>query len=224
MKHFKYETHMHTRQGSECGISSGAEMADYYKVLGYSGFVVTDHFFGGNITRDCLNKPWEQAIESFCSGYEDAKERGEEMDFDVFFGFEYAYHGTEFIILGLDKDWLLKNPDIIRLDIREALTRFREAGGFLIHAHPYRERFYIPELRLLPELTDAVEVINICNMNSWDKKAAIYAEKHDLIKTSGGDAHAVGMEPGGVILQKRARTAEEFIKALKEKTHSLVYK
>ena len=44
MKVFKYETHLHTLEGSACGRSSGS---DYIKPLfeaGYSGIFVTDHF------------------------------------------------------------------------------------------------------------------------------------------------------------------------------------
>ena len=32
---YKYETHMHTSQGSACGRSTGAEMARAYKEAGY---------------------------------------------------------------------------------------------------------------------------------------------------------------------------------------------
>ena len=41
---YRYDLHVHTAEGSKCGHSSGAEMADFYKAKGYAGIVVTDHF------------------------------------------------------------------------------------------------------------------------------------------------------------------------------------
>ena len=45
MAEYKYETHLHTCQGSACGRLTGEEQADLYKGFGYTGIVVTDHFF-----------------------------------------------------------------------------------------------------------------------------------------------------------------------------------
>ena len=45
---FLYETHMHTSQGSACAHSTGEEMARAYHERGYTGIIVTDHFFNGN--------------------------------------------------------------------------------------------------------------------------------------------------------------------------------
>lgn len=35
----------------------------------------------------------------------------------------------------------------------------------VIHAHPYREAPYIPEIRLYPDYVDGVEVYNVSNVN-----------------------------------------------------------
>ena len=48
MDGYLYETHMHTSEGSACGQSAGAEMARAYAENGYTGIIVTDHFFYGN--------------------------------------------------------------------------------------------------------------------------------------------------------------------------------
>ena len=68
---YKYETHMHTSEGSACGKSTAAEMVRSYKEQGYTGIFVTDHFFNGNCAVDrSLN--WEEKIDLFCRGYENA--------------------------------------------------------------------------------------------------------------------------------------------------------
>ena len=48
MTTYKYETHLHTKEGSACGTSFGAEYIQAFYDAGYSGIFVTDHFFGGN--------------------------------------------------------------------------------------------------------------------------------------------------------------------------------
>ena len=46
----RYETHSHTSETSRCSHISGAELAEFYKSLGYTGLFITDHFFNGNTT------------------------------------------------------------------------------------------------------------------------------------------------------------------------------
>ena len=69
---YLYETHMHTSQSSACARSSGREMAMAAKGAGYAGIMITDHSWYGNNCIDA-SLPWEQWIEAFCLGYEDAK-------------------------------------------------------------------------------------------------------------------------------------------------------
>ena len=106
---YLYETHMHTRFGSLCGVSNGKQHAQYYKKLGFQGIIITDHFFGGN-TGVPADLPWEKRVELFCLGYEDAWREGQRIGLDVFFGWEQNYQGDEYLIYGLDKEWLLNHP------------------------------------------------------------------------------------------------------------------
>ena len=84
---FLYETHMHTSQGSACAHSTGEEMARAYHERGYTGIIVTDHFFNGNsaVPKDL---PWTERVERFLKGYEQAKATGEAIGLQVFFGWE----------------------------------------------------------------------------------------------------------------------------------------
>ncbi|MCL2637122.1 MAG: PHP domain-containing protein [Oscillospiraceae bacterium] len=210
MRTWKYEMHVHTSQGSACGRSTGADMADYFKSIGYTGMVVTDHFDGGNTAID-FKQPWTTAIEQFCAGYEDAKQRGEEIGLDVFFGFEYGFHATEFLIYGLDKSWLLQNPQIPSLDLKSALVCFKRAGALIVHAHPFREAPYIEMFRLLPDLTDAVEVYNVHNGDEHNSRAETYAKMYNLKKVGGGDIHGVDGFTSGIVSPKRLHTIHEMI-------------
>ena len=44
-KTYKYETHVHTKEGSACASGTGQEMVRAHIEAGYSGMIVTDHFF-----------------------------------------------------------------------------------------------------------------------------------------------------------------------------------
>ena len=45
---YLYETHLHTCEASKCGRVHGEDYISYMMDKGYSGMIVTDHFFTGN--------------------------------------------------------------------------------------------------------------------------------------------------------------------------------
>ena len=112
---YRYETHLHTTAASACAKSAGSEYISFYKDLGFDGIIVTDHFFNGNC---CVpkNLPWEDRVDIFCSGYEDAKAEGDRQGLKVFFAWESRFHGDEFLVYGLDKEWLKAHPDMLEWD------------------------------------------------------------------------------------------------------------
>ncbi|MDD4797633.1 MAG: histidinol-phosphatase, partial [Eubacteriales bacterium] len=150
---YLYDTHVHTVQGSACASATGAQHARGYKAQGYAGIVITDHFYNGNTAVD-QGLPWEQWVDAFCAGYEDARAQGEKIGLDVFFGWESGYHGAEFLIFGLDKAWLKAHPDIPDWTVQQQYERVHAAGGLVIQAHPFREAFYIPQVRVYPDWVD----------------------------------------------------------------------
>ncbi len=223
MSLFLYETHMHTKQVSACGILSGAQHVRFYKEAGYSGIVITDHFFNGN---SCVpgNLPWEERVELFCKGYEEAKEEGDKLGLSVFFGWEANFRATEFLIYGLDKEWLLKHPQIMDWSVEEQYEQIHAAGGFVVHAHPFRKRVYIEEIRLYPSYVDAVEGINVGNRNDeFDRQAMAYAKKHRLPIIAGSDAHGIENYRSGIAFKKKAENIRDFIDMIKAGKYELIY-
>ncbi len=220
---YKYDLHVHTKEGSACGRSTGAEMAEMYAREGYSGFVVTDHFYTGN-TAVPRELPWEEWVERFCEGYRSAKKRGEELGLDVFFGWEFGLGGgTEFLTLGLGEDWLLANPDVCRMDPATYSTKVHEAGGFLIHAHPFLEASYVPCIRLFPRLVDAVEVLNAPKGDFINARATEYALAYNLTQTAGSDSHNDRWHAlAAVSTPRRPSSLSDLISILRSREHSLV--
>lgn len=223
MKVFKYETHLHTSEASGCSGSTGAEMADAHKAAGYSGIIVTNHFFNGNT---CIphDLPWRKRIELFCKGYENAKARGDEIGLKVFFGWEFASETSEFLTYGLDKEWLLHHPEIMDMHIFDYLSLVRQSGGFAVQAHPFRQRGYIRQISLVPEVTDAVEIFNAGNdLSIYNDRAKWYAESYGLPVTAGSDTHYADRLLGsGVLSSNEFDTINDYILAVKNREINLI--
>ncbi|NLK29203.1 MAG: histidinol-phosphatase [Clostridiales bacterium] len=222
MSAYRYETHLHTKEASACAMVDGKEQARRYKEAGYEGIIVTDHFFNGNT---CIpeNLPWEKRIDLLCKGYENAKEEGDRIGLSVFFGWESCYNFTEFLVYGLDKTWLKSHPDMLSWSIEEQYRRVHEAGGFIVHAHPFRERSYIKQIRLFPEFVDAVEAINVGNGNEeFDNKAAIYAAKHNLPMTAGTDSHGYEKMRSGLVFDHKLKDIKDYISSIQSGNYNLI--
>ena len=220
---YKYETHLHTKEGSLCAVSTAEEMVDKYKELGYTGVIVTDHFFNGNSAVN-QTQSWEKMIDDFCIGYENAKKRGEEVGIDVFFGWEYSYSGTDFLTYGLDKEWLKNHPETMTLDVIDYLKLVRDEGAMVIEAHPYRSVYN--QVRLYPKYIDGLEVRNMqpAYYNEEENAAAKYmAEMYGLLQTSGSDAHDVtkiGM--GGMAFDHKLESIDDYINLVKSRNGVLL--
>ncbi len=222
---YKYETHMHTKEGSACGRSSAVEMVHAHKEAGYTGIFVTDHFFNGNCNVD-RKLPWEEKVEHFCQGYENAKAEGDKIGLDVFFGFEYGVEGADFLVYNLSKEWLLQHKDVDKWDPRKAFAAMHRCGGFIIHAHPFRERDYIHHIHLFPHDIDGVESINGGQLSEplMNERAEIYAMMYDLPKTAGSDSHNHAALPGcGIEVLDRIVTPLDYLKQLREGKVSLLH-
>lgn len=212
---YRYETHLHTKEASACALLNGEDHVRSYKEAGYTGIIVTDHFFNGN---SCVpeNLPWNERVDLFCKGYENAKAEGDRIGLSVFFGWESYYAGTEFLIYGLDKVWLKNHPDILSWSIEEQYQKVHESGGLVVHAHPFRVRPYISEVRLFPDCIDAVEVFNVGNRNEeFDKKALAFAKKYKLPMIAGTDAHGFENCHSGVSFLHKIEDNKDLIDSIK---------
>ncbi|MDE6273795.1 MAG: PHP domain-containing protein [Clostridiales bacterium] len=187
---YRYETHLHTTTVSACSYFQPQQVVEKFVRLGYKGIFVTDHFLNGNTTVD-RKLPYSQQIEKYCEGYEQVKELAEGK-FDVFFGFEYSYWGTDFLVYGLDKAWLLKHPEIMEMTPKEFFAFARKEGGMVIQAHPFRQDFYIDHVRLYTSDVDGFEVLNISRREIENKVAKMYAEMYGMPQTAGSDIHGIG--------------------------------
>jgi len=215
---YLYETHLHTKESSACGISQGQDYIKRYLDLGYSGIIITDHFYNGNCAID-RNLSWEKWVHGFCRGYEHALEEGARRGLDIFFGWEETFDGDDYLVYGLDKEWLLEHPEVRYWTRKEQFSEVRRYGGCVVQAHPFRQYFYINCIHLSSGCVDAVEAANAGNERSFDALAWEYAKKLGLPVTAGSDIHSVldvrQETVLGVYLKKRMRTITDYIDAIR---------
>lgn len=220
---YLYETHLHTNVASACGQATPEEMAIACKEYGYTGIIVTDHNWGGNT---CVDKSlsWEEHIDKYCLSYERAKAKGDEIGLQVFFGLEAGFDATEFLIYGLTKDYLKVHPEYRNATVEEQYEIVHNGGGIVIHAHPYREEFYIPEIRLFPDYIDGVEGVNATHVSPlgkaqgkngiFDERARKYAKDLGLPMTAGSDIHSTVLFGGGIRTKKKLSDINDFTKLI----------
>jgi hypothetical protein len=219
---FLYETHLHTSQVSACGASEGHEYIRGYLDRGYTGIMVTDHFFNGN-TRINRRLPWKEWVTRFCQGYEAARKAGERLGLDVFFGWEETFDGDDYLIYGLDKGWLLEHPEAAHWTRREQYETVNQYGGCVVQAHPFRQHDYIDCIHLSTGCVDAVEAANGGNLDrSYDALALAYAQRLGLPVTAGSDIHHVDQLQTdtiyGVYLDKKMTAITDYVTAIKTNT------
>ncbi len=213
---YRYETHLHARPVSRCARADVRENLTFYKELGYAGVFLTDHFLDGSISVD-QTLPYEEKIEFFFLGYEEAKEIGREIGLKVFSGTEISYKGTDFLIYGLDKEWYLEHPQIMQMPKSEELALMMDHGALIIQAHPYREASYINHIRLFPRQVHGVEVYNACRTDAQNEMARLYADHYHLVHFAGSDNHVAGKAEflGGMESDTPIKNEADFVTRVK---------
>ena len=214
---YLYETHCHSSESSACAVSDAVEMAKAHKNYGYTGMILTNHNWGGN-TAVSRELSWNDFLDVFFEPYYKAKKWGDQNGFQVFPGYEAGYDGTEFLIYGVSIEWMHAHPELRDATVKEQFELIHSGGGIVVHAHPYREAFYIKKIRFFPEYIDAVEGINAahCPYNSlpdnriFNEKALNYAKSLGMVITGGSDSHSVCLVGGGMAFLRKLRDINDF--------------
>lgn len=139
MAGYLLDLHIHTAESSLCGRVPAREMVRAYMEQGFHGVAVTDHYAYFFVDRH-KDMPWADVVDCYMRGYEEAKAEAAGTDFRVYFGIEYRDRLTvdDFLIYGIDRQFLLDNPDLHDVSLREAAERVHAYGGVILQAHPAR--------------------------------------------------------------------------------------
>lgn len=225
---FLYDTHLHTSETSKCGKSTAREMVRAYKEAGYTGFVITNHFYHGNTAVD-RNLGWKEFVQPYIDAYYEACDEGAKLDLDVIFGIEEGLgECKELLCYGIDLDYLLHCEEMRNADRQRLIDLVHQGGGIVVHAHPFRFAEYMKSYS--DPVFDGCDGIEVYNGNNRPKDAnekalnAALNMGRKIIMTAGSDRHsAVVTTKTGLLLPKRVTDASQFVEVLKSGDYQLSY-
>ena len=219
---FLYDTHVHTSYASACAKCTPKEAVRAYKEIGFTGFILTEHFVHG-----CTSVPkdldWTTRMNKYYESYLEAKEEADKLDFDVFFGLEHWYKKSkEILVYGVSLEFLIEHPELETVEIDEFAKIIHQEGGILVHAHPHRIRDYIdPDFKPYYEPCDGIEIYNAGDEMDINELALQDAYRLNKIMTSGGDVHRAHLDrkigKGGMAFPKRLNSIYDFIDHVKKR-------
>ncbi|MBQ6065438.1 MAG: PHP domain-containing protein [Clostridia bacterium] len=208
---YKYEMHCHTGTVSLCAKTEPKELVKMYAGLGYSGLVLTDHyspmtFWGRKLFRA------DEMAEFYLTAYRELKDHGGD-DFTVLLGMELRHYatGNDYLIYGVEEDWLLKQPNMLRWGMKKRYEETQKAGYLLFQAHPYRPYIH----RCAPDYIDGIEIWNGHTKKEANERAAAWAKETGKLIVSGGDCHALDDAHGGIVTQKPIKNNADLLDVLR---------
>lgn len=215
MEKYLYDMHVHTEEVSWCAHVDAATVVRTYKENGYTGIVITDHFFAGYFDG-LMEKSWAAKVDRYLEGYRIAKCEGDKLGLKVLLGVELRFPGSEndFLVYGITEEFIYNNPEPYEGG-PEGFRRLTEGKDILIYqAHPFRNGM----TRANPKLIDGVEVFNCCSRHeSYNSLALQFALKNGLKMISGGDFHMVeDVRKGGLILNEAPENSQELVGILND--------
>ena len=216
---YKYELHCHSEMVSRCGRVAPKEIVRLYREKGYSGLVITEHYSPLTFGINSYYKP-QRLVDFYISSYEELK-KYETEDFTVLFGMELRHYatGADYLIYGVEPDWLRKQGNLMLLDEKHAYKRMHEAGFLVFQAHPFRP--YI--LRCNPDYIDGIEVFNGKCDAPTNYKALQWAIATGKLMSSGSDFHTTAhLARGGIITDEPIKNNRDLVRILKSRHYRLI--
>ena len=221
---YKYELHAHT---SECDLVaklSGGELVRAYADQGYSGMVITDHYFSiffDWFREELEGKSHKEIIDRWLRGYESARNEGEKIGFTVLPGAEVRIDGTinDYLVYGLEIEDLYRLPLLNRMNSIDEVLDILPERTCVVHAHPFRENMTVRD----PSRFFGIEVHNGGTDAFRNQLAKVWAEHYGKAMTSGSDCHgpwAVGK--GGIITENPIYTPTDLVQVLRGGNYQLI--
>ncbi len=211
---YKIELHAHTSPVSKCSQITPKRMIEAYKELGFSGLVITNHFFNGTLDLTDTKK----AVEYYLKDYYDTKNYGEKNGIKVYLGLEARFpeNSNDYLVYGVTEQDVYKAIELLKYDIKTFYKEFKTENNLILQAHPFRNGMELAD----PEFIDGVEIFNMHpNHNSRVAVAAKYAAEHSKFFISGGtDFHHEGQQGMcAACFDKLPTDSIELAKLLKQK-------
>lgn len=216
---FKTELHCHSNDISSCARVSTQDIINKFCEAGYSTLVLTNHF--SQYTYDFVGaKSWDEWIDKFVGAYEKLKNEALGK-LNILLGLELRLNDSDndYLVFGATEEFLRKIPHVFDLWPEDFHRLANENGCLFVQAHPFRNHMKIKR----PDCLDGVEVFNgHFGHDSRNDIAELWAEKYNLIKTSGTDFHYNDSPAnGGIFTEKEITTLEQLVEILKSGNYTL---
>lgn len=217
---FKTELHCHSKSVSECARVSNEEIINKYKGAGYTTLVLTNHFnLGTQRFHKC--EEYSDFVTVYLKGFEDLK-RDAKGVLNVLLGMELRFteNTNDYLVFGITEDFLRNNEPLYNMNPESFSKLARENGLLFVQAHPFRNSMTIVQ----PWLLDGVEVFNgHMGHDSRNEIANLWAEKYNLIKTSGTDFHYNNVPANaGILTDFEIKDMDTLVKTLKGGEYELI--
>lgn len=219
---YLYEMHAHVKEVSTCSGSYARDLIEYYKDLGYTGIVLTDHMNRATFSRAGLaDAPWEEKVEHYLKGFK-ALEKENNGNFILIFGMEISFDSkpNDYLVYGVTEEFLRNNGDLMALEPEDFSKLARENGLLFLQAHPFRRGMEVEDWEIL----DGYEVFNgNPRHNSNNDFAEDWAKKHGkTIVTSGSDFHEKeDTGNGGIYFNTIIKNNDELLRELRNGNYRL---
>lgn len=215
---YKTEVHLHTFPVSACSKLGADELIRLHKEAGYDTVIISDHFakYHHEKQEAYLGKQlnWEEYVDRFQTGYEEAKLAGEKYGVRVLFSVELSLGVDHFLLYGADRDFLVSRPDLYSLPVAEFYAYAKSRSVTVIQAHPLRDEKCTP----YPEYVDGFEVYNSHPRHrNYNEEVQAIAERYPhLLRTAGSDVHQE-VDVGGtaVLSEKPIESVEDYLALLR---------
>jgi len=208
---YRYELHLHTSEISWCARAPVRKTPQLYRQAGYSGLVLTDHFFRDAIEQ-LPGRQWPAKIDAYLQSYRLAQDLTRDWDFDVLLGMElrFDHSWNDYLVYGLTESMLKENPPFYEMGLERFFAFANQHDLFVAQAHPFRPGM----TRANPRWLHGVEVLNAHGLNN--QQALEFAREHQLIGIAGSDYHSIHDVAAATILNRRVRSSPDLARALRD--------
>lgn len=217
----KIEMHAHSSPVSPCSRVAPADLVATYEELGYDALVLTNHY--SEYSWPDLGGTQAEKVEAYLDDYRAALAAARTIK--VFLGAEVAIRGpysrAEFLLYGIDEDFLRRSPCLIELSQQALYERVHEAGAVMVQAHPFRTEFVmVPQD---PRFMDGVEINCHPHHLRREEDVLYFADWNGLLVTAGSDFHGDARPSAGILTDRPASTVSELADILRAGEYRCFY-
>ena len=221
-----FELHAHTSECDLAAHASGAELVRLYHAAGYSGMVITDHYFATFykwFADELEGKSHRETMARRLRGYYEARNEGEKLGFTVLPGAEVRFDKSpyginDFLVYGCDEEFFLAAPRLNELTSLEELNTVLPENACVVLAHPFRVKMTV----INPAPLFGIEVHNGLTEPFPNGMAEDYARHFGKPVTAGSDCHHRDHAcKGGIETDRIIRTPRDLTDVLRSGEYTL---